>query len=63
MPGLVFCGELEPYDIKSNLDTIKANGYGGVLFWSWNTNDGFKLSPEQINEISDWVKDNQKEVK
>lgn len=63
MPGLIFCGELEPYDIKNNLDTIKTNGYSGALFWSWNTNDGFKLSSEQINEISDWIKSNQKEVK
>lgn len=63
MLGLVFCGELEPYDIKNNLDAIKSNGYGGVLFWSWNTNDGFKLSSEQINEISDWITSNQKEVK
>jgi len=63
MSGLVFCGELEPYDIKNNLDLIKANGYGGVLFWNFNTTDGFKLSPEQINEISKWIESNKKEVK
>ncbi len=61
-PGTMFCGELEPYDVTNNLDTIKSNGYNGVLFWSWNTNDGFKLTPEQINEISEWTK-NQKEAK
>lgn len=63
MPGLIFCGELEPYDIKKNIDMIKANGYDGVLFWSWNTNDGFKLSPEQINEASEWIDNNKKEVR
>lgn len=62
MPGIMFCGELEPYDITNNLDTLKANGYNGVLFWNWNTNDGFKLTPEQGNEIFEWVK-KQKEVK
>lgn len=63
LPGLIFCGELEPYDIKNNLDLIKANGYNGVLFWSWNSDDGFKLSSEQIKEISEWVETNQKEVR
>lgn len=63
VPGIIFCGELEPYDITNNLNIIKANGYGGVLFWNWNTNDGFKLNPEQVDEISDWIKSDQKEVK
>ncbi len=62
MPGIMFCGELEPYNITNNLDTIKDNGYNGALFWSFNSSDGFKLTAEQTDEISEWTK-NQKEAK
>ena len=60
MPGMMFCGELEPYDITNNLNTIKANGYNGVMLWNYNHNDGFKLTPEQMCEISEWTENNKK---
>ncbi len=56
LPGLIFCGELEPYNIAENIETIKNNGYGGILFWSWNSTDGFGVkSTDKFKEITDWL--------
>jgi len=56
LSGPVFAGEYEPEDIVKNLKALKENGYGGIIFWAWNTNDGFKLeSSERFKEISDWI--------
>lgn len=64
IPGPIFCGELEAYDPENNLTTIKQNGYNGVLFWSWNSEDGLKLKEtEKMDKIFEWIKLNQKGVK
>jgi hypothetical protein len=60
-PGIVFCGELQPADITENLDALKRRGYNGVLFWSWNSDDGFKISGNsRSDEIFAWIESTKK---
>lgn len=61
LPGMIFCGELEPTDIAENLDAIKSRGYGGVMLWSWNSEDGFKISGNsRSEEIFAWIEKTEK---
>lgn len=54
--GKIFAGEMQPYDIKDNIDIVKKNGYNGLLFWSWNTTDGFGLRGKPaMDEIINWI--------
>lgn len=63
MPGVVFAGEFEPYNMSENIEAIKASSYNGIMFWSFNTNDGFMLrDTDEFKELADWIK-NQKEAK
>lgn len=61
IPGVIFSGEMQPFDIVANIETIKNNGYGGILFWSFNANDGFRMrETPQIEELVNWLKENKK---
>lgn len=57
--GKIFAGEMQPYNIGSNIENLKKNGYDGILFWAWNTNDGYGLRGKpEIEQIVDWIKSN-----
>lgn len=38
----VLVGECEPTNLTAKLDTLYANGYAGVLFWSLNEDCDFR---------------------
>ncbi len=57
--GIMFAGEMQPYDIGNNIQTLKDNGYSGVLFWAWDTTDGYGLRGKlEMDEIISWIKSN-----
>ncbi|MEK7121544.1 MAG: hypothetical protein AAB857_02445 [Patescibacteria group bacterium] len=57
--GIMFAGEMQPYDIKNNIQALKDNGYNGIMFWAWNSTDGYDLRGKpEMNEIIDWINSN-----
>ncbi|MDP3696854.1 MAG: hypothetical protein Q8R55_02365 [Candidatus Taylorbacteria bacterium] len=65
LDGMIFAGEMQPYDIGNNIEILKENGYDGILFWAWNTNDGYGLrGKKEMEQIINWIKLNKtKEAK
>lgn len=63
IPNMMFCGEMQPFDIVKNIESLRNNGYSGILFWAWNTNDGYGLRDNpKMKEITDWIQLNLKEA-
>jgi len=56
LDGPIFCGEMEPFDTVLNIEAVKNNGYSGLMFWSFNANDGFGMrGTKQMEEIINWI--------
>ena len=56
----MFAGEMQPYDVITNIETLRHNGYAGILFWSWNAHDGYGLKEKpEMDKIAEWIKNNQ----
>jgi hypothetical protein len=48
----VLIGEIEPTDIVKKLDTAKADGYAGALFWSLNADYNFRAV---ASDFQQWI--------
>ncbi len=47
----VLAGEVDPTgDVAAKVETIRRNGYRGVLFWSLHERDGFRIDLDAIKE-------------
>jgi hypothetical protein len=51
----VIYGEVEPSNIKGNLDKINKNGYDGALFWDDSTYR-FIDSPKKLKQFKEWFR-------
>ena len=59
IPGMMFAGEIQPYDIEINIESLKNNGYDGLLFWAWNSTDGYGLRGKpEMDQIINWIAKN-----
>lgn len=55
--GIIFAGEMQPYDIDKNIEALQENGYSGILFWAFNTTDGYGLrGKKEMQQIIDYIK-------
>ncbi|MEE8522655.1 MAG: hypothetical protein V3T72_01890, partial [Thermoanaerobaculia bacterium] len=45
----VLAGEVDPTgDVAAKLETVRQNGYRGILFWSFHERDGFRIDLDAI---------------
>ena len=59
LPGMIFAGEIQPYDIKKNIEILRENGYNGILPWAFNTNDGYGLrGKKEMDDFINWIDKN-----
>ena len=55
--GTIFAGEMQPYNINKNIEALRENGYSGILFWAFNTSDGYGLRGKtEMKQIIDYIK-------
>ena len=56
--GTLFCGELDPYEMETNIPRLKEQGYDGVLLWSFRAGDGFMVDLDAVAKVTKEMEEN-----